>query len=83
MKKLSVKAILSTLLMIVFLIIVFTGALLYFGRTGVVLGFSRHLLREAHFWAAVSMCALEAAHFFLHFRIYRVELRAFRRRRKG
>ena len=85
MKKLSVKAILSTLLILIFLILAFTGALLYFGRTGVVLGFSRHFLREAHFWTAVSMCVLIPVHLVLNLRIYRAELRTLRgaKRRKA
>jgi len=82
MKKLSVKAILSTLLIIIFLLMVFTGALLYFGRTGVMLGFSRHLLRETHFWVAVFMCLLVPVHLFLNFRTYIAELRSFSKRRK-
>jgi len=78
MKKLSVKAVLSTLLILVFLCLAFTGALLYFGRTGMVLGFSRHMLRETHFWVAASMCVLIPVHLILNLRIYRAEVRALR-----
>jgi thiosulfate reductase cytochrome b subunit len=84
MKKLSVKAILSSLLILVFLTLAFTGALLYFGRTGMVLGFSRHLLREVHFWVAVSMCVLIPVHLLLNLRIYWTELQALlRKKRRG
>ena len=76
MRKLSVKAILSTLLILLFLFMAFTGALLYFGKTGMVLGFSRHALREAHFWVAVSMCVFIPVHLILNMRIYLTELRA-------
>ena len=77
MKKLRLKAVLSTLLILIFLTLAFTGALLYFGKTGVVLGFSRQMLREAHFWIAVSMCALIPIHLILNLGIYRKELRMF------
>jgi len=80
MKKLSVKAILSTLLILVFLCLVFTGALLYFGRTGLVLGISRHMLRETHFWVAASTCLLIPVHLMLNLRIFRAELRALKRK---
>ena len=78
MKKLSIKAVLSTLLILVFLCLAFTGALLYFGKTGVVLGISRYMLREIHFWVAVTMCALIPVHLILNLRIFRAELRSLR-----
>ena len=89
MKKLSVKAILSTLLILIFIILAFSGALLYFGKTGVVLGVSRHTLREAHFWVAVSMCVFIPVHLILNLKVYISELRAavckfgIRKRREG
>ena len=76
MIKKTIRAILSTLLILIFLTLVFTGALMYFGKTGVILGFSRHLLREAHFWIAVSMLVITPAHIALNLRIYRAELLA-------
>ena len=76
MKKLSFKAILSSLLILAFLFMASTGALLYFGKTGMVLGISRYLLREAHFWVAVSICVLIVVHFCLNLRVYLAELRA-------
>ena len=81
MKKLHVKAILSTLLMLIFIFLAITGALLYFGKTGVVLGFSRQALRETHFWASAIMCALIAAHLALNCKLYLTELKALLRMR--
>jgi hypothetical protein len=81
MNKLSVKAVLSTLLILFFLFLAFSGALLYFGRTGVVWGVSRHMLRESHFGVAVSMCILAPLHLFLNLRIFRAELRTLGKRR--
>ena len=79
MKLIRVKAVLSTLLILLFLCLVFTGALLYFGKTGVVLGISRHTLREIHFFAAVSMCVLIPVHLISNFRLYTAGLKALRR----
>jgi len=78
MKTQPLKAILSTLLILVFLFMLVTGALLYFGKTGVVWGISRYALREAHFWVAVSMCMLIPAHLLLNLRLYKSELRTLR-----
>ena len=78
MKRMVIKAVLTTLLILVFLCLVFTGALLYFGKTGVVLGISRYALREIHFIAAVSICVLIPAHLFFNFQLYRAEMKALR-----
>ena len=75
-KKNSIKAIISTILVFLFLCLAFTGALLHFGKTGVVWGIPRGVLSGIHFWAAVLTCALTAAHFMLNFKQYKVQLRA-------
>ena len=80
MKKISLKALLSTLLMVVLLILIFTGALLYFGKTGVIWGISRGVLRKFHFFTAVSMCVLVTVHLSLNCRLFLSELRALRKR---
>ena len=72
----TVKAVLTTLLILVFLCLVFTGALLYFGKTGVVWGIPRHALREFHFYVAVSMCVLIPVHLIFNFRLYIAELKS-------
>ena len=82
MKKLT-KAILSSLLILVYLLLAFTGALLYFGKTGVVLGIPRYILRETHFWVAIAMCVLIPVHLFLNLRVYLAELRALRGGKRG
>ena len=79
-KKPSIKAIISSLLILIFLFLVFTGALMYFGKTGVVWGVSRYNLRAVHFWVAVSMCILIPVHFIVNFRLYRSELKALSKR---
>ena len=76
MKMSAVKAMLSTFLVVVFIILAFTGALLYFGKTGVVWGMSRHAIRRAHLVAAVSICVAVPIHFFVNRRIYLSELRS-------
>ena len=76
MKSSAVRAILSTVLILALAALVFTGALLYFGKTGVVWGISRSALRSAHFAAAVAMCLFAAVHLFLNRRAYLAELRA-------
>ena len=75
MKKPHIRAILSTLLIIIFLILATTGTVLYFGKTGMILGFSRQFLRNVHFCAAIIISALVLAHFILNFRLYTAEFR--------
>ena len=75
-KKMGFKAVVSTVLVLCFLFLAFTGALLYFGKTGVVLGISRNTLRVAHFWAAVFICAMIILHVIVNWRIYLAELRS-------
>ena len=76
MKK-QLKAILSTLLILCLLYLAFTGALMFFGKTGMVFGIPRHTLRGSHFWVAFAICVLALTHLVLNFRVYLAELRAF------
>ena len=76
MKKLRIKAIVSILLMLSFMLLTITGAMLYYGKTGVILGVSRQALRTAHFWSAAAMLALVAAHIVLNSRLLAAEFRA-------
>ena len=75
-----IKAVVSTLLVFCFLFLAVTGALLFFGKTGVVWGVPRNTLRVAHFWVAASMCVLIVVHVFLNIRVYLAELKSFRRK---
>jgi len=83
MKRLPVKAIISSLLLLAFLFLAISGAMLYFGKTGVVMGFARAALRNAHTWAAAFMCILVCVHLILNFRIYISELKSLARRREN
>ena len=76
MKLTAVKAILSTILIPDFIILALSGALLYFGKTGVIWGMSRYAIRNAHTVAAVLMCIIIPVHVFINRRIYLAELRA-------
>ena len=78
MSKLPFKAILSTLLLLCVIYLAFTGALLYFGKTGVIMGVSRNALRASHFWVAVFICVLSITHITVNRRVYGAEFRAIR-----
>jgi len=83
MERLSFKAVVSSLLLLTILFLAASGAALYFGKTGVVLGFARSDIRCAHTYAAVSMCVLVLAHLILNRRLYFKELKSlFRGRQK-
>lgn len=83
LKRQSFKAVVSTLLVLCLLFLAFTGALLYFGKTGVVWGFARNNLRAAHFFTAVCICVLAALHILISRRLYLAELRSLRRTKKN
>ena len=76
MKLTPIKAILSSLLLLTFLYLAFSGALLHFGKTGMVLGFARYALRNTHSFAAAFICVLIPLHLFLNRRLYFKELSA-------
>jgi len=82
MKKLSFKGVLSTILILEVVFLACTGALLFFGKTGLVWGMPRYTLRTVHFWVAVSMCVLAALHLVLNFRAYRAELRTLKNKKR-
>ena len=70
MKKPALKAIVASLLLLLLLFLSVSGAMLYFGKTGVILGIARSAIRAAHFKMAVSMCVLTALHLLLNRRLY-------------
>ena len=80
MKKIRLKAILSSLLILLILFLASSGALLYFNKTGMVIGMARSSLRDAHTIAAGSMCILIAVHLVLNRRLYSKELKALAKR---
>ena len=80
MKRYRLKALISILLMFLLLFSAFSGALLHIGKTGLILGVPRHVLRDAHALAAIAVCALSAAHVFLNRRFLAREIRALFRR---
>ena len=76
MKRQSFKAILSVLLLLLFGYLAFSGALLYFGKTGMVMGIPRITLRETHSWAALFACVLIPVHLFFNRRLFLSELKS-------
>jgi len=81
--KLRTKAILSSLLLLIFLFLAVSGAALYFNKTGIALGIARASLRQAHFIAAASLCLLIIVHIIINFKQYLAELRALGRSRNS
>jgi hypothetical protein len=76
MKQPTLKAILSSLLLLLFLFLALSGALLYFGKTGMILGLARYAWRNTHVLAALLICIAMPAHLFLNRRLYFKELQA-------
>ena len=83
MKRPVFKAILSTLLFLLFAYLAFSGALLYFGKTGLMLGVSRNTWRETHARAAFSMGVIVLLHMVLNIRLYHGEWKTLFRRGQG
>lgn len=80
MKRPFWKAMLSTFLMFDFLFLAVSGLLLHFGKAGLIWGFSRHLLRQGHFWGALLLLLAVPLHFFCNRHIYRRELKSGKKR---
>jgi len=80
MKKFPLKAILSTLLLLVFLFLAASGTMLYFGKTGLIMGIARSAIRDAHTMAAALMCILAVIHLILNRRVYFSELKSLSKR---
>jgi cytochrome b subunit of formate dehydrogenase len=76
MKQLSLKAFLSSLLLVFLVFLGVSGMMLYYGKTGLILGFARHGVRQAHFYAGAMLCLLALLHVYLNRRFYAGELRA-------
>ena len=76
MKNIRFKAAVSTLLILMIIFLAFTGTLLYFGKTGMICGISRGVLRQIHFWAAAFICVLIIVHLVMNRRLYLAGLRA-------
>ena len=72
----KLRAILSSLLALLLLFMAISGAALYFNKTGMVMGFPRASLRQAHFIMAAALCLLLALHLALNFKQYMAELRS-------
>ena len=80
MKILRLKAVISTLLAISFIVLAVSGGVLHFGMTGMIWGIARITWRSIHFWAGAGMCVFIIIHIILNLRIYLSELRAFKKR---
>ena len=69
------KAILSSLLILIFLLLFTSGVMLHIGRTGLILGFSRSFLTHFHAWLSLLLLLLIGCHVVLNWRIFRMELK--------
>ena len=79
---LKIKALLSALLLSILLLIAATGAMLYFGKTGLILGFRRVSLLRFHARCSLGFLSLVACHVALNLRIYKQELKKLFKRRE-
>lgn len=70
----AVRAVLSSVLLIAFLLLVLSGAMLYFGKTGLILGFSRSAIRDCHLLAALLMTCIAPIHVWFNRHMYKHEL---------
>ena len=69
------KAILSILLLTVFLLLCASGTMLYFGKAGLILGVSRAFILRSHALLALLMFIFACCHLFFNRRMFRMELR--------
>jgi len=72
-----VKAVLSAVLALCFVIIMATGLALHYMRTGMLWIFTKRFIHDAHAVVSYIMTACVALHLILNRKIYRSELKAF------
>ncbi|MCL2163541.1 MAG: DUF4405 domain-containing protein [Oscillospiraceae bacterium] len=75
MKRIPLKAILSSLMLFNVFLLAVSGAMLYFGQTGLILGIRRSLLLKLHVGVSLLFLLFCALHLFLNFKLYRTELK--------
>lgn len=75
MKQLPLKAIFSCLLLLSFFLLCVSGAMLYLGKTGLILGFSRAFLLRSHARLSLLMLLLVCGHLALNWRLFRLSLK--------
>ena len=68
MKRIQVKALISCVLILLLLIISISGAMLLFGKTGLIWGLSRAFLLHFHARCALLFLVLALCHLVLNFR---------------
>jgi cytochrome b subunit of formate dehydrogenase len=73
----KIKAVLSALLVICFILVMVTGLMTYFGKTGLILGIPRGYIHSVHTWSGFVMGAAVILHFILNVRIFKGEWRGF------
>ncbi len=72
---LKFKALISTLLIIIVILMFITGGVLYFSEYGMWLVFTRKAIKNFHVFLALIMGLCVIIHFALNFKTYAVELR--------
>jgi hypothetical protein len=75
MNKMRLKALLSILLILLLFVIFSSGILLYFGKTGLILGFRRAFLLRLHGRCSLAFVLLAACHLALNYRLFKEELK--------
>jgi len=83
MRKIKLKAVISSLLLLAFLCLAVTGAMLHFGKTGLILGIPRYTLLRIHDWAAIVMVVSVILHFILNLRLFAAGLKSLAKRKRG
>lgn len=75
MKRIRLKAILSSFLLLMFLLLFASGVMLHIGKTGLILGFSRAFLTHFHAWLSLLLLLLICCHLVLNWRMFCMELK--------
>ena len=75
MTRMRIKAMASIALFLFLLVISVSGAMLYFGKTGLILGVSRALLLNIHARCSLLFAALVILHLALNFSLLKEELK--------
>jgi len=73
MRRGKIKAIISTVLLVLMLIVLITGIAMYFVKGGIILGIPRYYVTTIHVWCAFILAVFAIVHFILNAKIFKSE----------
>ena len=82
MNRNKLRAVISTVLLICFVLVAATSAILYFNKTGMWLGIQRIVLTDIHYISGLIMLIFILVHLVINWAMYLKELKTIKKNKK-